>query len=92
VKLFTFEALVNKTHKELDLAYNITHKIYIKLRQFIYKFVSKNDQLLSVEVEMGESYFGGKKKGSRGRGARNKILVFGILERNGKVKVKIVMT
>jgi len=39
---------------------------------------------------MDESYFGGKRKGSRRRGAKNKIPVFGILERNGKVKVEIV--
>jgi len=28
---------------------------------------------------MDESYFGGKRKGSRGREAKNKIPVFGIL-------------
>jgi transposase len=43
------------------LAYNTTHKIYTKLRQCIYKFVSKDDQLLSGEVEMDESYLGGKR-------------------------------
>jgi transposase len=64
------------------LAYNVYTNIY--------KFVSKDDLLLSGEVEMDESYFGGKRKGSRGRGAKNKIPVFGILERNGKVKVEIV--
>jgi transposase len=90
VKLFIFEVSAHKAHKELDLAYNTTHKIYTKLRQCIYKFVSKDDQLLSGEVEMDESYFGGKRKGNRGRGAKNKIPVFGILERNGKVKVEIV--
>ena len=30
------------------------------------------------------------KKGNRGRGARNKTIVFGILERDGKVHVEIV--
>jgi transposase len=88
VKLFILEVSVNKAHKELDLAYNTTHKIYTKLRQCIYKFVSKDDCPLSGEVEMDESYFGGKRKGSRG--AKSKIPVFGILERNGKVKVEIV--
>ena len=39
---------------------------------------------------MDESYFGGKRKGNRGRGAKNKIPVFAILERDGKVKVEIV--
>jgi transposase len=90
VKLFILEVSAHKAHKELDLAYNTTFKIYTKLRQCIYKFVSKDDQLLSGEVEMDESYFGGKRKGGRGRGAKNKIPVFGIIERNGKVKVEIV--
>jgi len=39
---------------------------------------------------MDESYFGGKRKGNRGRGAKNKIPVFAILERDGKIKVDIV--
>jgi transposase len=78
----------HKAHKELGLAYNTTHKIYTKLRQCIYKFTSKDDCPLSGEVEKDESYFGGKRKGSRG--AKSKIPVFGILERNGKVKVEIV--
>jgi hypothetical protein len=47
VKLFILEVPAHKAYKELDLAYNTTHKIYTKLRQFIYKFVSKDDQLLS---------------------------------------------
>ena len=34
---------------------------------------------------MDESYFGGKRKGKRGRGAAGKIPVFGILKRNGYV-------
>jgi transposase len=88
VKLFILEVSANKAHKELGLAYNATHKIYTKLRQCIYKFTSKDDCPLSGEVEKDESYFGGKRKGSRG--AKSKIPVFGILERNGKVKVEIV--
>jgi transposase len=43
VKLFILEVPVHKAHKELDLAYNTTHKIYTKLRQCIYKFVSKDN-------------------------------------------------
>jgi len=37
-----------------------------------------------------ESDFGGKRKGKRGRGAANKLPVFGILERDGIVKVELV--
>lgn len=45
---------------------------------------------LSGEIEMDESYFGGRRKGNRGRGAAGKIPVFGILERGGKVRVEVV--
>ena len=37
------------------------------------------------EVEADESYFGGHRKGKRGRGAAGKVAVFGLLKRNGKV-------
>ena len=36
-------------------------------------------------IELDESYFGGKRKGQRGRGAAGKVAVFGLLERAGKV-------
>lgn len=48
------------------------------------------DALLGGELEMDESYFGGRRKGKRGRGAANKVPVFGILERNGIVKVELI--
>jgi len=41
-------------------------------------------------LEMDESPFGGKRKGKRGWGAHGKILVFGIIKRNGKVRCAIV--
>ena len=37
------------------------------------------------EVEIDESYFGGHRKGKRGRGAAGKVAVFGILKRGGCV-------
>ena len=42
------------------------------------------------EIEVDESYFGGKRKGKRGRGAASKIPVFGLLKRGGKVYTKII--
>ena len=38
-------------------------------------------------IECDEALFGGKRKGKRGWGAAGKVLVFGILQRNGRVKV-----
>lgn len=45
---------------------------------------------LSGEVEMDESYFGGKRKGKRGRGAAGKVAVFGLLKRGGRVYTAII--
>jgi transposase len=42
------------------------------------------------EVEIDESYFGGVRKGKRGRGAAGKIPVFGLLKRGGKVFTKVI--
>ena len=55
-----------------------------RLRQLIYDH-SEHLELLEGEVEADESYFGGKRKGKRGRGAAGKIPVFGLLKRQGKV-------
>ena len=41
-------------------------------------------------VEVDESYFGGVRKGKRGRGAAGKTPVFGILKRGGKVHTMMI--
>lgn len=59
-----------------------------RLRQLI---ASKQESfLLSGEVEADESYFGGVRKGKRGRGAAGKVPVFGLLKRGGKVYTAII--
>jgi transposase len=45
--------------------------------------------MFSGEVEVDESYFGGYRRGIRGRGAAGKVAVFGILKRNGRVYAQI---
>jgi transposase-like protein len=46
---------------------------------------------LSGHVEIDESYVGGKKRGGkRGRGAPGKTVVFGMLERDGQIKGRVV--
>jgi transposase len=39
---------------------------------------------------MDESYFDGRRKGKRGRGAAGKVPVFGLLKRGGKVYAKVI--
>ena len=40
---------------------------------------------MTGEIEVDESYFGGVRKGKRGRGAAGKVPVFGLLKRGGRV-------
>ena len=60
-----------------------------RLRVLIFKAV-EDDTPFSGEIEVDESYFGGKRKGKRGRGAAGKVPVFGLLKRGGKVYTKII--
>ena len=46
------------------------------------------DEVFEGPVELNESYFGGRCKGRRGRGAAGKVVVFGILKRNERVMYK----
>ena len=55
-----------------------------RLRQLIYEH-SEHLELLAGEIEADESYFGGRRKGKRGRGALGKVPVFGLLKRHDKV-------
>lgn len=55
------------------------------LREVIYQDSIKDLKLLSGEIEMDETMFGGKRPGKRGWGASGKNIVFGIYQRNGKV-------
>ncbi len=90
LKLFELEISAHKASKQLGLSYTTTLNLFDLFRKAIYYELEKDSSILEGEVEMDESYFGGRRKGKRGRGAYNKIPVFGILERDGKVKVEVV--
>jgi len=76
--------------EQMNLAYNTVYQAVQKIRCAILAHAPDAEQLLDGEIELDESYFGGRRKGNRGRGAAGKVPVFGILERNGKVMVTVV--
>jgi transposase len=60
-----------------------------RLRELI-ALASEDDSPFEGEIEVDESYFGGRRKGLRGRGAAGKIPVFGLLKRGGKVYARMI--
>ena len=64
---------------------------YHKLRQTIFDHLAaETPELVDGDVELDESYFGGHRKGKRGRGAAGKVPVFGLLKRGGKVHTVVI--
>ena len=62
-----------------------------RLREIIAKELkAEGDAMFGGEIEVDESYFGGRRKGQRGRGAAGKPPVFGLLKRGGRVFTKII--
>ncbi len=87
---FCLELSARKAATDLDLNYRTVMNRYRFFRQKISEFLAEEFKKLSGELELDESYFGGKRKGKRGRGAENKAIVFGILERKGRVYTVVV--
>jgi transposase len=87
---FYIEVSARKTAKELNFNYRLVHRKFMQFRKKIAGYCNQEAKKLNGELELDESYFGGKRKGKRGRGANNKAIAFGILERKGKVYTIIV--
>jgi transposase len=62
---------------------------YHHLWEVIYQ-AREEEMPFAGEIEVDESYFGGRRKGKRGRGAAGKVPVFGLLKRGGKVYAKVI--
>lgn len=84
------EVSARKTSIQLGQSYPTTLKGFDILRCVILQYLSRSDKELKGEIDANQSYFMGKRKGKRGRVGGGKMVVFGILERGGKVSVKLV--
>ena len=75
----------------LSINPNSAALFYRKIRQVINHDLSHQaHEIFDGQVELDESYFGGVRKGKRGRGASGKIAVFGVLKRGAKVFTVVV--
>ena len=91
LEFFVLEVTARSAADILGIQPNTAMLFYKKIRQVIsYHVELQAHEVFDGAVELDESYFGGARKGKRGRGATGKVVVFGILKRGGKVFTKVV--
>ena len=91
LEFFVLEVTARSAADMLDIHPNSAALFYHKIRQVIVaRLDGLAEEMLGGDIELDESYFGGARKGKRGRGAPGKVIVFGILKRGGKVYTKVV--
>lgn len=89
IELFISGATARTAAALVDVHRNTAAYYFQRLRQLISQTVEDETPFFG-EIEVDESYFGGHRKGKRGRGAAGKVPVFGILKRGGKVYTKVI--
>ena len=84
IVFFVLEVPATAAAKQLKIHRHSAERVYTFIRRCLL-LECEEEAKLSGEIEMDESYFGGHRKGNRGRGAAGKVAVFGLLKRNGRV-------
>jgi len=80
---------ISSRHLSRDLG--VTVKTGYRMWKQIRSILADGNQIKFVgEVEVDETYIGGKKQGKRGRGSENKSVILGIVERKGKARAIVV--
>ncbi|MFA5851385.1 MAG: IS1595 family transposase [Spirochaetales bacterium] len=91
LEFFVLEVTARSAANILEIHPNSAALFYRKIRQVIAFYLAQEAaEVFNGEVEIDESYFGGVRKGKRGRGAAGKVVVFGMLKRHGKVFTVVV--
>jgi len=76
--------------KQLQRELGVTYKTAWRMFTQIRKLMAENISPLSGQVEVDETYIGGKRQGKRGRGASGKAVVMGLVERDGKAIAQVI--
>lgn len=74
--------------KQIERETGVTYKTAWRMCKQVRSALFEDGEPFDGEVEIDESYFGGKRTGKRGRGAEGKTPVVGMVERNGKLEVR----
>ncbi len=93
LRSFLADITSNKTVQIIGVNRKTTDRYFNLLRCLVRRDALEERLLLKLNnsIEIDESYFGARRvRGKRGRGARGKVIVLGILKRNGKVYSEII--
>ena len=91
LEFFVLQATARSAADLVGIQANTAALFYHKIRQVIAAQLDlQAEEVLGGEIELDESYFGGARKGKRGRGAAGKVIVFGILKRGDRVYTKVI--
>jgi transposase len=91
LRLFCLDIEAKKVAEFTGLNRGTINNIFHKLRERIAEICETESPFENGEIELDESYFGARRvRGIRGRGAKGKTPVFGMLKRGDKVYVQIV--
>jgi transposase len=91
LKLFCLEMEAQKISEFMKINRVTVNRILGKIRERISAICEAESPFVNGEIELDESYFGARRvRGIRGRGAKGKIPVFGMLKRGDKVYTQIV--
>jgi len=91
LRYFSQDFDASKVAQLTKLTRKTINRFYHKFRVRIYQIEENQSSKIHGEIEVDESYFGARRvRGKRGRGAKGKVPVVGLLKRNGKVFTQII--
>ena len=98
LECFATDLSATQTATIVGVNRNTVNLWYQNFREQVLEYLETSPtKKLSGEIELDESYFGGPRKKrhaedrrKRGRGAENKVPVFGVLKRDGRVYTQVI--
>ena len=91
IRYFALDIEASKIAELVGVSRPTINRILKAVRQQIAAFCETESLFEAGEIEIDESYFGARRvRGIRGRGARGKHIVFGLIKRGGKVYTQVV--
>jgi transposase len=91
IRYFALDIEATKISELTSVSRPTINRVLKAVRQRIAEFCESESPFEAGEIEIDESYFGARRvRGIRGRGARGKHIVFGLIKRGGKVYTQVV--